>query len=146
MSWKNLFCNSSSGEEKSVPVERQYAHLMGLEENFDFLLTKGKVTNDSEFNEVCKKAKGLLTSNLQQRGMLSGNALYELDPALIALGISTRGAIGSMLLFVDDTEGNVKVRFHRLEDDLWDGYSKSYPEIGTTGRFKYEIFFPVLVE
>ena len=138
MNIKKLFCagDNTTSRRRKVETENEglYADMLGLNRNFRFVLTKSTVSDQTEFDDVVKKAEGILRGDLKRFGE---------DFSVIPPEFKDRlsGVIGSMTIIGDD-DGKLLTYFHRRDNDgLWDGISKKYPEKNTTGKYKHEIFF-----
>lgn len=133
MKLKKIFCAIKDSMEETTPVG-SYSSLLGLNRNFNFILSKSKVADDKEFNMIANEAEASLRHDLKRFG-----EDLEIVPPMFRNKLI--GSIGSMTLLADDS-GNLSIKFHRRDDDgLWDGISKKYPEKDTTAKYKHEIFF-----
>ena len=133
MKLKKIFCVIKDSMEETTPIG-SYSSLLGLNRNFNFILSKSKVADDKEFNMIANEAEASLRHDLKRFG-----EDLEIVPPMFRNKLI--GSIGSMTLLADDS-GNLSVKFHRRDDDgLWDGISKKYPEKDTTAKYKHEIFF-----
>lgn len=128
---KKFFC---VGKESVNENLGSYSEMLGLEREFKFVLSKTKVSDEGEFNTVCKEAEKLLQNDL----IRLGEGFYKIP---VELRGRLNGTIGSMTI-VADNDGKLIVRFHRRDSEgFWDCETKKYPEKETTGKWKHEIFF-----
>jgi len=129
---KKVFCAVTGHEEKKEL--NGYSNLLDLNKNFEFVLSKNKVADESEFKAIVKEAEALLKHDLKRFG-------EDLEIVPAKLRNMLIGTIGSMTI-VADNDGKLSVKFHKRDKDgFWDGESKKYPEKATTGKWKHEIFF-----
>ena len=127
----NCFCDNTTTKGENV---NDYARLLGFESHFDFVLSKSKVKDQTEFDTLSSEAEMILAQDLKRCQMEFEKISPMLKNRLI-------GSIGSMTIIGDD-DGKISVKFHKRNDkNLWDGKSKKYPEKGITAKYKHEIFF-----
>lgn len=118
----------------------EYDELLDLNREFSFNLLQKDVSSEADFEIVKEAAKKALKEDL----IRFGECFYEIAPGLRNKLMGTIGA----LVLVTQTDGKVKVRFHKRNNDgIWNDVSKTYPENFLSQedkdkeKFKYEIFF-----
>ena len=132
MNLRNLFENETASSKENITGS--YSDFIGLNKEFKFVLSKSKVANEAELNNVGTEAEKQLKEDLQR----FGQEIFKIDPKFRNI---LKCKVGSMTIFADD-EGNLSVKFHKCnEKGLWDGKTKRHPEKDIECKYKHEIFF-----